>query len=714
MPPVATDAGEPGSAADRGTSRTFTLIAHDDHDQPVPGAIVSVWSTALAAGMPPRPGDRADGDIRDLGASPDTRPVTEPPVEAAVTDGAGRCLLELPAREAAFVVTRDGRGEAGLSSGLWYAEAIWDAGDSPVDVVVRPQGLVDGIVLRAGEEPVRNVDVRFSNPSHILMPTEQAGRGVPRRPPDQRTDVDGRFSVLADHGYRGRACAVRDGVSSTVSGVYALPGGCHAVLRFPGRYSVRGRALDPHGNPVAGADVGIEGGAIPYGDATCGQDGHFEIALVEPGRYPVWARAPDRQLVMARPLAVVVITEAAPIMDIDVPFVEARAISGIVRWADGEPIRNATLRIEPEDTAEGELTWSQALAIRGSSWPEGVSGDDGTYTQSGLHPDYTYTVRCEGASAFGLTDTLAGVRAGATNADFVFTEAWREGATIDLTVLDGRTGSPLDGFEARVLKYVVEPSSRRGRPGPRVEPAVLSSRPRQATGRITLEHVLLGQEYVVQVCADGFAPQDAGPIDVSSGAARLTITMQPLGSLTVQVIDATGARAPGAVVRCFKPDTALIPADPRLRIAFEHAGSGGVADFGTVPPGRYALQAVGGPDLSDLVTVDVAPGADTGIVLTLDDTPTPGRLEVTVRDTRGAPVPGVGVQIMPEGREWIVAATASRLPQQAVTSMDGVARFDAVLPGISRVVCVYENHDMVTSVALIEGGSTTALEVRID
>jgi len=338
-------------------------------------AISTPTSTAISEGPLPRP--PADLPVRVPPAAP-SDPVSPARFEGRVvssTSGAGVEGADLTfSRGGAAASVRTGAGGAFAfeppAEGRWLLAAVTAAGYLPF----APEWGHSPVQLdaRAGH-PVRGVEIHLAPARELLGRVEDAD-GTPIEGasvrllgaaaetalvpiPDRFTsDARGEFRFAAPEG--AVLEARKDGFlpgRSEVDWVAAAAGEVRVVLGpahrpLGARASIEGRAVARGGGSIAGALViaeqqrrfGAEG--PPVAQAVAGEDGRFELADLDPGRYRITARAEGRA-----PGSVSRV--AAGARDVVVELGPGGRLRGCVRDASGAPVAPFTVLVHARRSA---------------------------------------------------------------------------------------------------------------------------------------------------------------------------------------------------------------------------------------------------------------------------------------------------------------------------------------------------------------------------
>lgn len=251
-------------------------------------------------------------------------------------------------------------------------------------LVLYPSSSLAGATVDEHGRPVAGAEVRaFSSEEGRLREVARV-----------RSSEEGRFRMSGlGHGGSYELLAAAPGLAPSRESVTLGQGakersGLRLVLG-PGR-SVRGRVVDPSGQPVAGAEVelarsanleirpsSLVEGAVDDGLylARTGPDGSFRVAALPAGWFDLEVRSAG-----FLPLTLAVDTDAGP----DLGTLRLRAgatVEGRVAGPDGEPLAGAQVWLPPGPDAS-DRAYRRFLA----SGPAAVTGPDGRFVLSGLPP----------------------------------------------------------------------------------------------------------------------------------------------------------------------------------------------------------------------------------------------------------------------------------------------------------------------------------------
>lgn len=509
----------------------------------------------------------------------------------------------------------------------------------------------------------------------------------------------------------------------------------HVASEDTGSVAVLVFADEGRSMPVAGAEVTLtttwtrvdEDGA-PGLSAVTSDDGACLFEHVPAGRYVLRAAKPGFVTATygtspedAEPIAVVV-APGGRVVPLDIVLAPGASISGRVRDARGEPVRQAIVRLMELTTADGQFAATSAAADQGAV-VRAETDDTGMYRLHGV-PSGTYLVY---ASVVGQVDAAARpvmARAyypASTNASGA--APLDVGAAQDLTGIDiylqpttlANVAGAIAGFsssDGRRLRVLMVPeglfatADRERHAGAVIESGdVTFTNPIRTSddGRFVVHDVAPGQYeiWARSVPADALAEVDAAPVLWGHGyvtvgsddVSGVSIALQPGASVSGRVATlptTSGALASKAVVT-------LVPTEPvglrsRLLRVSAPVNAGGAFRMTSVVPGRYSV-AVSGPDGEWAIIeasgrdvrdrpFDVAPDEAIMDVLLRVTTPAPPITGVLLDETN-APLAGLRIVVVPDDAPS-PPASAYRM-RRVKTATDGTFAVAGLAPGRYRV-----------------------------
>lgn len=302
------------------------------------------------------PGARLEGRVTDPTGVPVEGASVEPELEGrsyepqtTSTGPDGRFeIVDLPPdRRLELWITRDGYAGRRI-------EGLRAPTEQPLEIVLQPEGRVEGRVVDANGEPVEGARVevgearRFPEGGTYIEPTPTHPRG------SVVSDAAGRFVVsrlpAGELFLRARS---REYLPSDIRRVEIEPGRVHDDLIFELEHgaTIVGRVVGPEGEAVPGASVRlVEGFAGAHADG----DGRFRLEAVPLGASSLVADHED----YARVVRDVDVEPGEQEVDLRLP--RAPDLSGRVVGEDGTPIPGAEVWLNRNDgEARRELTDAQ-------------------------------------------------------------------------------------------------------------------------------------------------------------------------------------------------------------------------------------------------------------------------------------------------------------------------------------------------------------------
>ncbi len=525
-----------------------TLVAE------VPGSARSAAGAAAPGASGAAPAREPLARLRLRVLDEQHQPIAGVPIEArssayfraqSATSGAdGRAELELQANEGLRanpeaqleleLVTRAPQWTIGRLRPLVHAGESADLGD----LVLQRAGAVRGRVVDAAGAPIEGATIALRT-DDVLVPGSAQGieisdlEGLPG--PSTHSDARGEFLLASvPPGLRRIGSSLEDFITVS-SGFVEVRAGLESriealvLLELPQDALIRGRVLDPHGAPVAWAEVGYHvrrfGSSGNGGTATDAQ-GRFRILAPEGGRFSLCVRARDQALGLA---LVEDVQPGNPERVVHLP--EARPLELRVHDREGRPVESFYASLE-----------------RGEQWLERTNtlAHPGGVARFRLPPlAFSLRVRAEGYQELELEDldpsrsallelsldALPGVR-GRVSAD----GAPVAGATVEVWE-EARQTSEIDGFPVRV------------------ESELLASATSAGDGSFSLTLRRAGR-YFLRAAARGRAPAEIGPLEIDPGHGRadLELALPRGGSVEGRVLVDTSRSAAGQVVAFSRGD----------------------------------------------------------------------------------------------------------------------------------------------------------------
>ena len=504
-----------------------------------------------------------------------------------------------------------------------------------IDVTLHRGGAVRGVARDRDGAPVPRAWVRVS--------TSIPGRG-PLVSPVAWTADDGSFFVPMAHpgrayiqargpGSHNEGSAVgwveareEGGIPESSAVTVPLEGEVRKDLVMLPDWVIRGRVILADGTPAVGFAPSLcdsrNGHGFPGATALpTDSNGTFCIYSAEGGAgLVVEAEGPGGLVARSSPFA---LEEGRNPGDLDLQVPSWAGVSGRVRCGDGQPVRNAVLRLVRVDpNEEADFIWPYQL--RGAKRVPVT--EDGTFSATGLAAGrYTFSCTADGCSeARGPSIQLA---PGATveGIEVVLPKGWSVGGT----VCDS-SGEPVVGAEVNA-----RPSGRSFRLGRRDIAAVTGE-----GGRFRVDGLLEGT-YDLRV-----HPPD-GPdsiLTADAGTEDLKVVLEPGFAISGRVLEVEAGRPIGGITLC-----AYEEGSPEMRF-FEMRETVSAADgtftLAGLREGNYEIASGKGPFDHDPLypgtRIDGVPAGTKDLIVHLER----GRcIAGRVTDLEGNPVRSGGLSV---------------------------------------------------------------------
>lgn len=483
--------------------------------------------------------------------------------------------------------------------------------------------------------------------------------------------------------------ALRPGPSSTPAS---------APASVPGTTKVRGRVVDERGESVDGARVVVLSRSRPESEAVAsGPDGRFEIGVVEPktGEFvtdPIVLRVTTAGGRIGWQPVLWGQRDGDPVPQIEEFFEPIRVAPGgglvlDVRDPEGRPT-DARIRVRLPGRLEMLAAGRAGPDGAATLFPLPIGEFDVSVTRSPLSEPSSR----EGGRARVRAKIVAGAAA-PLRIDLAPTRS------LDVSVVDADNGAPVVGAEVLVGERVTrgrefgEPWDGLGEPDVDLEASPVIT---GADGRVHIDGIPLGGDLVVNARAEGYVNTwnkpggrcGNGPPDFLTlrrllpDAKTLELAMKAVARTTKRWTIEGGSASVGPEGTPLELERVKYTANPwnegraprreapRARIVGD-----AVVVEGLEVNGAFTAWAVA-PDgrIADLPVGDEGDGVARFLP--------PRRLEVVVRDTRGAVVPDCRVDVTRERPDFADAYTGD---DAQWTDAQGVARFPRLLPERWRV-----------------------------
>ncbi len=585
---------------------------------------------------------------------------TRNPIEGALVQchspGGGGAFWEA---KAGLVETRtDAQGRFrldGLGTGRQFVRATARGYGAQSESSVRPGTSVE-FFLSPGAAILGTVRDAEGRPvaGALVEVVAASGPGFRMVVRPEETDVSGHFEVLGLDPGEYRVLARHRELAPAVSGAVSLAQGgedqVDLVLQ-PG-VMVTGRLVGRDQKPAGGSVTlaEVDGQSAPTmleqsSRCAAGADGLFRLTHVPAGRHVLGVVAPG-----FTPQRVEVTVGNKPVDVGDVALEPGLVIQGRVTDGSGTAVADAELEATP--AALDRRVYDQS--------PQRSSRSDATgrFVLGGLS-EGTYEVK---AQAYGFGRLVRPIEAGA------------KGVTLVLAPAGSITGVAVDEAANALTGYRVVAQVNRSEGDLRAWQPPYFKSVTAADGRFVLEGVSAGT-YRVDVSAPERVSASVKDVQVQSGSASDVgrVVLRAGGSVRGSVVDTAGASVAGAQVTV--PGGSGLPfveapkATTNGEGAFTLRGlAPGQVEIAVSHP-LYAEARAGG------IEVDPASGpADVRIVLGQG-----ARVQGSVRQRDGSPIPGVTIQLMPLGPDDRPRRSSTRY--SAETSSDGAFSIERLPAG---------------------------------
>ena len=487
--------------------------------------------------------------------------------------------------------------------------------EKPLSIVLRRGGETIAGVVRDGTtlDPLEGAIVETRTGESSARVSAEPRLGLVDAQSDERGEF--RLEGLAKSSYSVSASAPGYGRTTKAN---VPPGEPVEIYLFPGS-GIYGRLLDEKGNPVEGALVSAESEdrMRMRGPSTAQQsdaDGRFAFLGLEPGRYRLFARHEDFAPAVDD-------LDLSKENDAEVELVVTAGVTLTGRLVDEneEPVAGKVSLSALDGGSVGALLHSLFTA---------ETDAEGVFSLASVPPgEHTLVAEARGYGATNVEAPASGRNKEEDLGDIVL----ETGLSISGKVL-GESGSPVAG--ATVYAF---PSLRAG---------IIATRPQtleaetDGEGRFVLAGLSEGIHNLL-ASAPGFGY--AKRMVAESGAANVTITLKPAGSIRGTVVDPGGR--PVASFRAMARS-----ADER-----GFGGPGVVEEEGifvleTVAEGEYAVEIVS-PDFMSAVVSSVRVTAGNVTELGTIRLRRGGRIEGTVVNGSEEPIAGATVRAVPSGQQ---------------------------------------------------------------
>lgn len=558
------------------------ILAVDTDGEKVPWATVEVWpahrvrmGAARGAGSAQTGSDAAAGEWVYRGRHPGLEPL-----QKLSTDASGRCSFEAD-REFCFLsVHKEGVGRSDDIS----LSPLVNKGEHRV--VLRQVSVITGVVMQSTGIPKGDMQVRailIGGPSGERVPSQLSAR----------TDVQGRFRFQLSARATYVLIAGDKSLRSDKVQIPPIPGGGErkVLLQLPGAYSIRGRVLDPGGDPVHKGSVvawlsGLRQSTLR---STPIQEGQFDLPLTSAGNYVVRAQCDGFAWSRVQGIA---LDGAVPSVHVTLRVLPLSNISGRVLGPDERPLAAVSLKAWRQVPGQQRIEAREPLMA--------TTASDGTFVIEGSHPAAQYTlVVTPDTTRPRLALRKPGLAGDAKGLEFRLDGALLNGSKVTGRFIDGKSRRPVKEFELQVLHH------RNG--------AISSLPPRavsSGTGEFTIDGLKVGETYSLKATAEGQLVTLSKTFDAVAGENPVQLVSPVPCRVVCKIKRSDGRSIEGLTVR-FVPAGSLRIVLPAVSGRTDHTGS---AEIQTAP-GKYKLFVFpGGTGKKVLRSVEV----HSGIVNTFD------------------------------------------------------------------------------------------------
>lgn len=630
-------------------------------------------------------------------------PAVDDPERRAVSGPGGKFEIDGLAANTYSVIAR---GE-GYRAGTVTKVEVDEETPSSIEITLEPGFSIEGIVYDPNGRPIEGAEVSAgsgmvsfaseggaSYSFALRVGNDGSDLALPGRNAT-KTDARGFFRLegLAPGNHRLAAQHASWAQSETVQ-VAAGSRGVELSLRIGA--TLTGRVFDPSGEPLAGANVGVEGGMDSgVSRVTTDDEGAFVLNRVAPGRYRLAAEHPDFPSARSERFEFADGEEVEPFA---LTFDPAQRITGLVLDAAGEPVAGAKVRTGPVGfgfRAGLELERIASLT---------VTEDDGRFELGRLRAGRSVTITVDHAEHLAEELTVE-VGEGVNDIGEI---RLRAGGFISGTITDAATGDPIDRARAVLVPYREETHER----------TIMFSGIHSAmgsTGGVTNESGIYQisriepGDYQLRVEASGHAPFLSDVFSVGAGQ-RLTSVDFALGGggvISGVVTDASGLPVAGARI-------SAVAFQPMMSRASAQSDADGRFRLEGLEPDRDYRVSVAAKGWSPRELTDVQVGAE--LAVQLDQ---PGQLIGIVTDlATGRPIEQFSVKADPVGQSPFARFSAASFDLGSGSKFNdpnGEFRLDSLAPGRYRLRIVADGYVVHEDDSIqIESGRVAEVAVALD
>jgi hypothetical protein len=327
-------------------------------------------------------------------------------------------------------------------------------------------------------------------------------------------------------------------------------------------------------------------------------EGKFQLPVPRFGSYQLLGQSEG---LAATDILVVRVDETRPHADVNLSLLRPASVDGRVVDARGDAVPDIEVVARPaRGDRSATLNWPTSTDLYGRGSKARTAGD-GTFRLA-VHPRAPHEVICTpDGKRRDVRVLVENVQPGTSGLVIGLSDEVREGSTLDLRVVDARTGAP-------VREYVHELALP--------QPGGIATRART---RVTDDHGIcalddLGhaRDYRITVTADGFVPAVVS-FHTDRRAMDLTLRLVAPGAIRCLVREADGRVAAAATtkVRSLASQSQArtgTPRTPDVEGRWTHAG---------LEPGRYSVSALRGDQVAQEREIEVRAGETVDVELML-------------------------------------------------------------------------------------------------
>lgn len=515
-------------------------------------------------------GGSLSGQVVDLEGEPVAHAVVQawqgkyfryPPFRTVQADKDGRFLLPHISEVCIIAHAKGMAGQRGLKGKVGFGDEL--VGHT---LIVAPEATVAGVVLQPDGTPAEGAKLAIRHRTSQFsawqqthdggIATFEAGSG------EAVSNADGGFRIkglpLRNHSAMVRLAPFLELQHS----LGPLP--AQNSIQLDAGESLSGTVLDSNGQPIPEAEVCYwpyfgNRQTTPYWNAVSAIDGNFTLSgLLPPSGRPTGlaVRAPGYSVLVMTPM---------PESNVRIKLLPEKRLRGRVLLGNGTPAANILVRIQGDRlldlgyTSDTAHTWEKMAKNN-----ETRTDAEGKFEFGGLYPGlFAVKVFADEGKQHWLEQTTT---SGASELEFILTEASLRKVVIHPKVLNGLTGKPIVDFRLSAYETKDGIGDGYGRNLSKGEFGL------EATG------IEPGLYYFV-VSKEGFVRARSEERFFGIGDHKLTFALWPMRTIEVHGVDQDGTRIANLDVRGTGPDGA--------DIIFRYAGGGGRGAIQTTPSNAF-------------------------------------------------------------------------------------------------------------------------------